>query len=106
MNPLRYLLYPPQGDEPAPHPLILFLHGIGERGDNLDLVKKWGLPKYAETGEVALPAYIAAPQCPIDQRWEDVLDPLDALLADLLHDQPIDAQRVYLTGFSLNGYGT
>jgi len=79
-------------------PLIIFLHGVGERGDDLERVKKYGLPHYLETGEVKLPAYIAVPQCPADVRWDEVLDPLDAMLDDLLAHQPLAADRVYLTG--------
>lgn len=106
MKPLRYLLYPPQGDDPAPHPLIVFLHGIGERGTDLELVKKWGLPKATETGEVALPAYIAAPQCPDDVNWSEITDWLDAMLDDLLANYPINPDRVYLGGFSMGSFGT
>ncbi len=106
MKPLKYLLYAPQGEAQAPYPLIIFLHGIGERGDDLELVKKWGLPHYAETGEVELPAYVAVPQCPADVRWDDVIDALDAMLDDLLALLAIDEDRVYLTGFSMGGFGT
>lgn len=106
MKPLQYLWYPPKGEAQPPYTLIIFLHGIGERGDDLPLVKKWGLPKFTETGEIALPAYIAAPQCPADVRWGDVTDALDAMLDDLLAQHPIDPDRVYLTGFSMGGYGT
>lgn len=104
--PLKYLLYPPAGDAQVSYPLIIFLHGIGERGDDLDLVKKWGLPKYAETGEVALPAYITAPQCPDDVYWSEIPDRLDAMLDELLASYPIDADRVYLGGFSMGSFGT
>ena len=68
MTVLRYLLYPPAGEVQAAYPLVIFLHGVGERGDDLELVKKYGLPYYLETGEVQLPAYIAVPQCPAELR--------------------------------------
>ena len=47
MKPLKYLLYPPEGEAQTAYPLIIFLHGIGERGDDLELVKKWGLPQFS-----------------------------------------------------------
>lgn len=104
--PFRYLLYPPVGDDSAPHPLIIFLHGIGERGDDLERVKKWGLPRETEAGTVALPAYIAAPQCPDDVYWTEAVDPLDAMLDTLLANYPIDPDRVYVGGFSMGSFGT
>ncbi len=106
MDALHYLLYPPTGDLQDAYPLILFLHGIGERGTDLQLVKKWGLPRYLETGEIALPAYVIAPQCPADVRWSEITERLDALLDDLLANYPVDADRVYLTGFSMGSFGT
>ncbi|MFN8452613.1 MAG: prolyl oligopeptidase family serine peptidase [Anaerolineae bacterium] len=106
MKPLKYLLYQPTGDVQDVYPLVIFLHGIGERGDDLNRVKKWGLPRYAESGEVALPAYLVAPQCPDDVHWSDIPDRLDAMLDELLANYPIDADRVYLTGFSMGSFGT
>lgn len=107
MSELQYLFYPPNGvDTNEPAPLILFLHGSGERGTELALVKKWGLPRYLDQGH-SLPAYAVAPQCPSDdKRWENMLDDLDALLARLLREYPIDPNRVLLTGFSMGGFGT
>ncbi|MDZ4764390.1 MAG: phospholipase [Chloroflexota bacterium] len=103
-SPLRYLWYPPTNAD-SPTPLILFLHGVGERGDDLELVKRHSLPRFLEEGG-ALPAFVCVPQCPDGERWEDVLDALDAMLDHLLATQPIDPDRVYLTGFSLGSYGT
>jgi predicted peptidase len=85
-------------------PLIIFLHGIGERGDDLELVKLWGLPKYLESGG-ALPAYAAAPQCPDNSWWGEQVAHLDAMLDCLLASHPIDPDRVTLTGFSMGGFG-
>ena len=100
---LDYLLYPPSESEP-PQPLILFLHGSGERGDDLDLVKRWSLPRFLEEGG-RLPAYVAAPQCPGGNHWEDMLERLDALRTSLMAQYAIDPDRVYLMGFSLGGFG-
>jgi predicted peptidase len=105
MTPVKYLLYPPKIEAQAPYPLIIFLHGVGERGDDLELVKKYGLPPYLETGQVKLPAYVVAPQCPADVRWKGVLSELDGLLDELLEKYSLDHARVYLTGFSMGSRG-
>ena len=65
---LGYVLYLPEGygkEREKKWPLILFLHGMGERGDDLELVKKHGPPKLAEQGR-EFPFVIASPQCPAD----------------------------------------
>lgn len=106
MSALKYLLYPPKGEVQPRYPLILWLHGVGERGDDLELVKKWSLARFVDTGEVELPAYLVAPQCPADVRWSGTIPLLSALLDDLLAQYPIDTTRVYLTGFSMGSRGT
>ncbi len=107
MKPLKYLLYPPKGaaDNPPLFPLIIWLHGVGERGDDLGIVKINGVPFYVEKGTVALPAYIAAPLCPAGQDWSDNLDGLSHLLDELIAQNPIDPARIYLIGFSMGGFG-
>lgn len=103
---LNYLLYlPPDYEAHDSWPLILFLHGRGERGDNLELVKKHGLPKKLESGE-PLPFVIISPQCPAGSYWTEELDALNALLDDVLANLKVDARRVYLTGLSMGGSGT
>jgi predicted peptidase len=103
---LDYLLWLPQGDHAAqPWPLILFLHGSGERGSDVRQVLKYGLPKRLADG-LALPAIIAAPQCPADSDWTLHDDALVALLDDLAAAHPIDQNRVYLTGLSMGGRET
>lgn len=103
---LNYLLYlPPDYEAHDSWPLILFLHGRGERGDNLELVKKHGLPKKLESGE-SLPFVIISPQCPAGSYWTEELDALNALLDDVLANLKVDARRVYLTGLSMGGSGT
>ncbi|MFN8379206.1 MAG: dienelactone hydrolase family protein [Anaerolineae bacterium] len=103
---LPYLIYPPgAGAMGEPAPLIVFLHGSGERGTDLAGVKVWGPLRYLDEGHT-LPAYVSAPQCPLGVRWDDRLDELDRYLDILLRDHPIDPDRVLLTGFSMGGFGT
>lgn len=104
---LRYLLWLPADAAAAPTqrwPLILFLHGRGERGDDLALVLRQGLARKLAQG-FALPAVVAAPQCPADSDWTLQDDALLALLDELAATYPIDRQRVYLTGLSMGGRG-
>jgi len=83
-------------------PLILFLHGSGERGDDLSLVKKHGPLQVAQ--EMLLPFVIIAPQCPDGQSWSAEL--LNAFLLTILNRYSIDQGRVYVTGLSMGGTGT
>ena len=89
----------------TPCPLILFLHGAGERGDNLEQVKVHGIPKVVEQ-QPDFPFITIAPQCPLDSSWPFELDALQALLGDALANLPVDPARCYLTGLSMGGYGT
>jgi predicted peptidase len=101
---LKYLLYLPKDyDQKESWPLVLFLHGIGERGDNLDLVKKNGLPKLIAAGK-EFPFIAISPQCPLDQWWEPI--ELKALLDDVVGRYKVDQERVYVTGLSMGGFGT
>ena len=102
---LEYLLYLPDGYDRETEkrwPLILFLHGAGERGNNLDLVKTHGPPKIVEQQD--LPFVIVSPQCPADEWWSPEI--LDKLLDEVLIKHRIDPGRIYLTGLSMGGYGT
>ena len=107
---LNYLLFLPESynnDQETKWPLILFLHGIGERGNDLDLLKIHGIPKIVEQ-EKKFPFIAISPQCPIDYDWRDeamqenVLD----LLEETLNNYRVDNNRVYITGLSMGGYGT
>ena len=107
---INYLLYLPAdyGKESKKRwPMILFLHGAGERGDNLDAVKKHGPPKLAAQGK-DFPFIIASPQCPTDDWWTNLtmLDALTALLDDVAANYRVDSDRIYLTGLSMGGFGT
>lgn len=102
-----YLLYlpPGYGEKEQKWPLIMFLHGAGERGDNLELVKKHGPPKLIEQGK-NFPFIIVSPQCPRGIWWPEKLDTLVALLDEIESKYAVDADRVYLTGLSMGGFGT
>ncbi len=102
---VKYLLYLPNGydtGEQKSWPLLFFLHGAGERGDSLDLVKMHGPPKIVETKD--LPFLVVSPQCPVNQRWSPEI--LKELLDDILLTYRTDKNRIYLTGLSMGGFGT
>lgn len=105
---LKYLLHLPPGYEAVRRwPLILFLHGMGERGDNLELVKKHGLARVAEETPELLARFVAlSPQCPLETYWTHELDALHALLDHALEQYVVDPKRIYLTGLSMGGFGT
>jgi predicted peptidase len=103
----KYLLFLPKGYEnkrgAREWPLILFLHGAGERGTNLNLVAVHGPPKIVKD-KPDFPFIVASPQCPSGERWSN--DVLLALLDELTSKYKIDKSRVYLTGLSMGGFGT
>jgi predicted peptidase len=104
----RYVMYRPADAGARPvlgWPLILFLHGSGERGDDIDLVRRYGLPARIEAENVDLPAIVIAPQCPLEARWTDHLPALNDLLDHGLAAQPVDPNRVIVTGLSMGGQG-
>lgn len=102
---LDYLLYEPPTNALRADgaPLLLFLHGMGERGSDLALVKRNGPPREIEAGR-ELPFWVVAPQCPDQKYWE--ADSLLALLDRVCAEQAVDTSRVYLTGLSMGGFGT
>lgn len=105
---LDYLLYMPDGcHEQAEQkwPLILFLHGMNQRGNDVQLIKKYGIPKVAEE-QPDFPFIAVSPQCPESMFWPLETDALNALLDEVIAKYPVDPDRVYLTGLSMGGYGT
>jgi predicted peptidase len=105
-SPLKYWLYLPENydrDERARFPLLLFLHGGGEGGDDLERVKKHGPPKLIAAGR-DFPFLMLAPQNPSEtQFWDD--QQLSRLLDDVESRYRVDADRVYLTGLSRGAFG-
>lgn len=101
---LPYTSYKPRGQE-EPYPLILYLHGVGERGTNPDILHQFGPNTYAAQQGENFPFVLVSPQCPPDSFWVNELLALDEFLAHLLRTFNIDPDRVYLTGNSMGGYG-
>ncbi len=105
---LAYWLWLPADYETNPaaaYPLIMFLHGSGERGTDLTLIHKHGLTRQLQSWPEC-PFIVLAPQCPLDSIWVFELDALDSLLDAVLARYRVDATRVYMTGLSLGGTGT
>jgi predicted peptidase len=107
---LDYLLYLPADygkDAKKQWPLILFLHGSGERGTDVNKVKIHGPPKIVEKDPDSVLAkqfIVVSPQCPPGRGWK--ADELIVLLDDVQGKYHVDADRVYLTGLSMGGFGT
>jgi predicted peptidase len=103
---LRYWLFLPAdyaADEKKLWPLLLFLHGSGERGDDLELVKVHGPPKLIEA-KPDFPCVTISPQCPKETRWNAA--ELAKFVDSVANNLRIDRQRLYVTGLSMGGSGT
>lgn len=103
---IRYLAWFPESykkEKKEAFPLLIFLHGSGERGNDLNKVKVWGPPSFVEQ-KPDFPFVVISPQCPEGEWWD--VERLDALLSKLIKKYRIDPDRVYLTGLSMGGFGT
>ena len=99
---MNFLLYAPAEQQNA-LPLVVFLHGGGESGDDIEKVKTHGLPKLISEGR-DFPFYVFAPQNPYEQGfWDDRT--VDAMVDNLVDSLAIDTARIYLVGMSRGGYG-
>ena len=103
----EYLLFLPEGysEKKQGWPLILFLHGAGERGSDLKKVKVHGPPKIVEK-QRDFPFIVVSPQCPEEDWWTDKVEVLINLLDDIVAEYNVDTERIYLTGLSMGGYGS
>jgi predicted peptidase len=121
---LKYrLLKPDNYDAKKKYPLVVFLHGAGERGDDNTAQLVHGIGDFAsEENRKKYPCFLIAPQCPKDEKWADIdwsaathtlpKEPSASgrLVLDLItameKEYSIDPKRLYLTGLSMGGYGT
>lgn len=115
------LVKPPTVEKGKTYPLVIFLHGAGERGNDNEKQLVHGVPQFVKNID-KYPCFLIAPQCPAEQKWVEVdwsaathtqpekpgdagrmvLEVIDKAMKEL----PIDSKRVYLTGLSMGGYGT
>ncbi len=121
---LLYRLLKPQDYNPEQkYPLVLFLHGAGERGDDNQAQLKHVVRIFvAAENRQKYPCFVLAPQCPAGEKWVDVnwgvpahtqpaapapaMDLSLRLIEQLQKQYSIDADRLYVTGLSMGGYGT
>lgn len=97
---LGYALHIPANTKEK-KPLIIFLHGSGEKGNDIEKVKVHGPFKYLKTHE--LDSYILAPQCPENEYWNEEV--LYRLILKIQKENNIDSSRIYLTGLSMGAWG-
>jgi len=105
------------------YPLVLFLHGAGERGDDNQVTLVHAAPDFAdEQRRKQYPCYVVVPQCPEGKKWSDVdwskdsselpkeasqsMQAIKELLDEMVDSAGVDANRIYITGLSMGGYGT
>lgn len=102
----NYQLYLPdayRADSLARWPLLLFLHGSGESGDDITKVKVHGPPKLADSGK-KFPFIVVSPQSPEPGDWD--IETLYQLLQHIKKNYRVDDKKVYCTGLSMGGFGT
>lgn len=106
---LDYLFYLPKeyGMDDSGIPLLLFLHGSGERGKDVNLVAKHGPPKLISQGK-EFPFIVVSPQCPEGMWWtmDSQLEILNDMIESICENYNVDRNRIYITGLSMGGYGT
>lgn len=120
---LNYRIYvPEEADSTGTFPLVLFLHGAGERGSDNKAQLKWGVWRFVEDlVQQEHPSIVVAPQAPKGQYWgrldwrenmkmtEKPSKPLALalqLVEELKQNFKIDSSRLYITGLSMGGFGT
>ena len=122
---LSYRMLYPDYDTLRKYPLVIFLHGSGERGNDNEAQLKWGVMNFATDQMMSMhPAIVIAPQCPNNMSWSNFsrskkssdtrlqpnpskpMELLMGLIQQLKKNAPIDTNRIYITGLSMGGFGT
>jgi predicted peptidase len=103
----RYVVYVPSDYTPKKTwPLILFLHGAGERGDDGLIQTEVGIGRAIRRHADRFPCIVVMPQCPRTVWWDKAFIDMETALSRTEEEYAIDPKRVYLTGLSLGGFGT
>lgn len=121
---LQYRFLFPDNDPTRKYPLVIFLHGSGERGNDNNAQLKWGVMNFATDENMKkYPAFVIAPQCPTGMSWANTtrgkngeivlqntpsktMQLLMELIRDVIKKYQVDTNRIYITGLSMGGYGT
>ena len=86
-------------------PLLVYLHGAGERGGTLEHVNRHGVPKLILEG-LELPAVVLCPQCPQWAVWDNVVRDVKGVIDCVAREFSVEKDRICITGSSMGGYGT
>ena len=104
---VRYVLYVPRGYDAAQEwPLVVFLHGAGERGADGLLQSDVGIGRAIRRNPERFPCLVLMPQCPLEKFWDVMFDDIEKMMEVTRKDYRIDPARITLTGLSMGGYGT
>lgn len=102
----RYQVFVPATSARAARPpVILFLHGSNERGDDNRKQTMVGIGSYVRRHQDEFPAIVVFPQAPAGKEWNQLADMTFAQLAAAMKEFGGDPDRVYLTGLSMGGFG-
>lgn len=102
-NEMNYLVFTPKNTKDLP--LVIYLHGAGERGEKIEHILRHGLPRLIDEGR-EYPAVVLCPQCPRQFIWNNVVADLKKIIDKIIAEYEIKPDRVLLTGSSMGGYGT
>ncbi len=109
-NELGYIVYLPDSfDKSANLPLLVFLHGAGERGDgntDLEKVNVHGVSRILNAKEREIPAVVLCPQCPTGTVWNKQTTELKAIIDKVAAEYCANKKKICLTGLSMGGFGT
>ncbi len=100
---MNCLVYSPVNCENLP--MIVYLHGAGERGTVIEHLYRHGLAKMMNNG-LDIPAVVVCPQCPAWAVWDNVVDKVKGLIDSVAKEFSVDMSRITVTGSSMGGYGT
>ena len=105
-NEIRFFEYIPEVENIKTMPLIVYLHGAGERGTDIEKLNTHGPIKEMLAGKVKSNFIVIAPQCEEIKTWWDYAEILYKWILEYIKQPFVDKKRVYLTGNSMGGYGT